>query len=111
VLGVLFIVGFAMSAVNGMLYKIVPFLLWYHGQHAGCDVPGVRQMMPESEPRVQFVWHAASVVLLLAAAMAPGWLAQLAGAVLAVSCLRLGFDLALVAFTLRKRASARNPES
>ncbi len=109
--GVLFIAGFAMSAVNGMLYKIVPFLLWYHGQHAGCDVPGVRQLMPESEPRVQFAWHAASVVLLLAAAIAPGWLAQLAGAVLAVSCMRLGFDLALAAFSLRKLASGPHPGS
>jgi len=111
VLGVLFIGGFAMSAVNGMLYKIVPFLLWYHGQHAGCDVPGVRQLMPDSEPRVQFAWHAASVVLLLAAAIAPGWLAQLAGAVLAVSCMRLGFDLALAAISLRKLANEQNQES
>jgi len=111
VLGVLFIGGFAMSAVNGMLYKIVPFLLWYHGQHAGCDVPGVRQLMPDSEPRVQFAWHAASVAMLLAAAAAPGWLAQLAGAVLAVSCMRLGFDLALPALSLRTRASGQNPES
>ncbi|MCE3261256.1 MAG: permease [Pseudoduganella sp.] len=111
VVGVLFICGFAMSAVNGMLYKIVPFLLWYHGQHAGCDVPGVRQMMPDSEPRVQLAWHGASVLLLLGAAIAPAWLAQPAGAVLAASCMRLGFDLALVAFSLRTRASAPNPES
>ncbi|WP_342118220.1 permease [Pseudoduganella sp. OTU4001] len=111
VLGVLFIGGFAVSAVNGMLYKIVPFLLWYHGQHAGCDVPGVRQMMPDSEPRVQLAWHAASVVLLLGAALAPGWLAQLAGAVLAAACMRLGFDLALAAVSLRRPASAQNPES
>lgn len=110
-LGVLFIGGFAMSAVNGMLYKIVPFLLWYHGQHAGCDVPGVRQLMPDSEPRVQLAWHAASVLLLLGAAIAPGWLAQLAGAVLAAACMRLGFDLALVAVSLRRRAGAPHPES
>lgn len=111
VVGVLFIGGFAMSAVNGMLYKIVPFLLWYHGQHAGCDVPGVRQLMPDSEPRVQLAWHVASVVMLLGAAIAPGWLAQLAGAVLTVSCMRLGFDLALAAFSLRRLAGAPNPES
>jgi hypothetical protein len=28
--GLLFFVGFAVSAVNGMLYKIVPFLIWLH---------------------------------------------------------------------------------
>ena len=71
----------------------------------------VRQLMPDSEPRVQFAWHAASVVLLLAAAVAPGWLAQLAGAVLAVACMRLGFDLALAAISLRKLANERNQES
>jgi hypothetical protein len=111
VLGVLFICGFAMSAVNGMLYKIVPFLLWYHGQHSGCDVPGVRQLMPESEPRVQFAWHAAGVALLLAASFAPAWLAQAAGAVMAVACMRLGFDLALAALSLRTPASAPRQES
>ena len=31
-LGVLMIVGFAMSVINGMLYKIVPFLVWFHLQ-------------------------------------------------------------------------------
>lgn len=101
-LGVLFLCGFAMSAVNGMLYKIVPFLLWYHGQHTGRDVPGVRQLMPESEPRVQFAWHAASVLLLAGAALAPDWLARAAGVALAVSCMRLGFDLALPALATRK---------
>ena len=102
VLGVLFIAGFAMSAVNGMLYKIVPFLLWYHGQHAGCDVPGVRQLMPEREPRVQFAWHAASVAALLGAVVAPEWLAHAAGAVLAVASMRLGFDLLLVVQAARQ---------
>jgi hypothetical protein len=49
--------------------------------------------------------------MLLAAAIAPGWLAQLAGAVLAVSCMRLGFDLALAAISLRKPASEQYQES
>ena len=31
-LGLLMIVGFAMSVINGMLYKIVPFLVWFHLQ-------------------------------------------------------------------------------
>ncbi|MDD5330808.1 MAG: hypothetical protein PHX38_12470, partial [Sulfuricella sp.] len=31
-LAFLFIAGFAVSVVNGMLYKIVPFLIWFHLQ-------------------------------------------------------------------------------
>lgn len=50
-LGVLFIVGFAYSAINGMLYKIVPFLVWYHLQNelAGLH-PHVIRLSADSRP-------------------------------------------------------------
>ncbi|MEJ2407103.1 MAG: hypothetical protein P8171_23040, partial [Candidatus Thiodiazotropha sp.] len=65
-LGVLFLVGFAMSAVNGMLYKIVPFLVWLHlnnrlqqqGQWQG-KVPNMKQVIPERSARWQFRLHLA----------------------------------------------------
>jgi hypothetical protein len=81
-LGVLFIVGFAYSVVNGMLYKIVPFLIWYHLQdkliNTGRKAPNVRQVIPETAARGQFIAHAAALLLLLAAALWPAQLARAA---------------------------------
>ena len=70
--GVLFLLGFAGSAVNGMLYKIVPFLIWLHLnnrlQQAGRlqgKIPNMKQVIPERTARWQFRIHLAALVLLL----------------------------------------------
>ncbi len=98
-LGVLFIVGFAMSAVNGMLYKIVPFLIWLHlnnqRQSAGLSlvgVPNMRKIIPESAMRWQFRVQTGTLVLLAGATVWP-WLARPAGLFLLVSMLWLGWNL------------------
>ncbi|NOR51853.1 MAG: hypothetical protein GQ470_04460 [Gammaproteobacteria bacterium] len=56
-----FIMGGVLSAVSGMLFKIVPFLVWLHlnnlYQSAGAwqgNVPNVRQVIPERYSRWQF---------------------------------------------------------
>ncbi len=70
--GALFLVGFAYSAVNGMLYKIVPFLVWLHLnnrlQQAGrrqTKIPNMKQVIPERAARRQFRLHLASLAVLL----------------------------------------------
>jgi hypothetical protein len=74
-LGVLMIVGFAMSIINGMLYKIVPFLVWFHLQSKrganGPTVPNVREIMPESRTRRQMWLHFTALAALLAAIIFP----------------------------------------
>lgn len=74
-LGLLMIVGFAMSVINGMLYKIVPFLVWFHLQSRrgsnGPTVPNVRVIMPESRTRRQMWLHFAALATLLAAIIFP----------------------------------------
>jgi hypothetical protein len=80
-LGILFIAGFAGSAVNGMLYKIVPFLLWYHLAQAGLprgSVPGVNAWISQRAARWQFCCHAAALAALAAAPIVPA-LARPAG--------------------------------
>ncbi|HJV85059.1 MAG TPA: hypothetical protein VJ698_06255 [Noviherbaspirillum sp.] len=81
-LGLLFIVGFAASVINGMLYKIVPFLVWYHLQNklaGGCaKAPNVKQILPDRVAERQFRAHLLALVLLLAAALLPAWLSQVA---------------------------------
>nr|WP_052170131.1 hypothetical protein [Massilia sp. JS1662] len=94
--GVCFLAGCAMSVVNGMLYRIVPFLVWHHLRaRLPPDVaaPKFADLIAPGRLRVQCRWHAAAVAALLAACVMPA-LASGAGLLLAVACLRLGLDLA-----------------
>lgn len=80
-LGLAFLLGFAASAVNGMLYKIVPFLAWFHlqsqtGAKAG-TIPNMREMMPEPRMRRHFRLHLAAVCLIVPAPLLWPWLASL----------------------------------
>lgn len=95
-LGALAIVGFLYSAINGMLYKILPFLVWHHlqGQAApGQRAPGVKHIIPDRLARRQFWLHAAALMLLLAACWYPAHLARAAGLALLASSLWLGWNL------------------
>lgn len=99
-LGVLFIGGFAVSVVNGMLYKIVPFLAWFHLQaqlqaRVG-SIPTMKEMLAERWTRWQFRLHLAACALLVGATL---WqqLAIAAGGVLALSALLLWLNLLSVA--------------
>jgi hypothetical protein len=70
-LGVLFVYGFGYSAVNGMLYKIVPFLVWYHLQNSQVTqrraVPGIKAILADRVAVRQFWSHFAALLLILAA--------------------------------------------
>jgi hypothetical protein len=95
-LGILFIGGFAVSVVNGMLYKIVPFLAWFHLQSqlqakAG-SIPTMKDMIAERWMRGQFRLHLVACALLIAV---PFWpqLGMAAGSVLAFSALLLWINL------------------
>lgn len=95
-LGVLFIGGFAVSVVNGMLYKIVPFLAWFHLQaqlqaRAG-SIPTMKDMIAERWMRRQFRVHLAACALLAAAVLLPQLALAAAGA-LALSALLLWVNL------------------
>lgn len=86
-LGVLAIGGVALSVVNGMLYKIGPFLVWFHlqTQMAGRGtVPHMKKILGDPPQRLQFRVHLVALALLLGA---PWWgpLAYPAGFALAVS--------------------------
>lgn len=92
-LGVLFIVGFAWSAVNGMLYKILPFLFWYNTQRdldvALPVVPKVKHFIPDALARPQVYAHRLAVALLALAAVLPATFTHLAALSLAVSIIWL----------------------
>jgi hypothetical protein len=94
-LGVLILPGVFVSAINGMLYKIMPFLNWLHLQRAmglGMLPPNMKEMIPERMMRIQMWLHFTAVGLLLAATALPP-LVRLAGGVFASSCVVLGWNL------------------
>lgn len=49
-------VGFILSVISGMLYKIVPFLVWFHLNAAGyMTIPTMNEMIKKKYARLQFV--------------------------------------------------------
>lgn len=98
-LGILFLVGFAMSVVNGMMYKIVPFLIWLHlnnrrqaGGRSQVGIPNMKKIIPEVRMRRQFQVHVAMLVVLLAALAWP-LLVRPAGVLVLISSAMLAFNL------------------
>ncbi|MFN3750836.1 MAG: hypothetical protein ACK4SR_05655 [Thiobacillus sp.] len=96
-LGLLFLGGFAVSVVNGMLYKIVPFHAGFHLQaqlqaRAG-SIPTMKEMISPRAMRGQFRFHVAAC-LLLAGALAWPPLAAPGGLAMAASALWLAANLA-----------------
>ena len=97
-LGVVLLFGVAWSLVNGMLYKIVPFLLWYHAQRSltGAAMrfaPKVKDMIPERAASMQFWAHLAALALLLAASLRPMLFARASGLAAGVSAAWLGLNI------------------
>jgi hypothetical protein len=94
-LGVLVIAGSFVSVINGMAYKIVPFLCWLHLQRLagiGGVVPNMREMISEQAQSRQMRLHFLSVVLLLSATFFPQAI-MLAGLAFAASSAWLGWNL------------------
>jgi len=105
-IGVLALAGFAVSVIDGMLYKIVPFLAWFHLQASVGPkrAPHMKKILSDETQRVHFGLHAAAVALLLAAVAWPEPLARIAGLALAVSAAALLRNLVVAARRYRSDA-------
>jgi len=85
--GVLFLLGFAASAVHGMLYKIVPFLLWLHLQRKNIrgTLPNMKELLPDRRTRPHLWVHAAAIAAAVLACLVPAPFTYLAAALLLLS--------------------------
>ncbi len=86
--GVLLLFGSFMSVMVGMLYKIVPFLVWLHLQNRGAGVlmaPNTKKVLDARHMNGQMYSHLVALVLLLAATGWPQWLVYPAGVALVLS--------------------------
>ncbi len=104
---VLFLLGFAMSLMLGMLYKIVPFLVWFHLFRGGVKsgVPNLKEIIPETW-KWRHLWLHRST--LLAALFAPWWhtAAWLTALCLLLEGMLLGYAL-FIAIAVYRRTVKR----
>lgn len=67
-LGILFLYGFVAALVQGMLYKIIPFLVWFHLQSRlpkGQFAPNMKQLISDRHAHHQMMVYLASLLGLL----------------------------------------------
>ncbi|MCC8994925.1 MAG: hypothetical protein LM550_14820 [Candidatus Contendobacter sp.] len=95
-LGVLLIFGFAVAVMNGMLYKIVPFLAWFHLQAqllGRAKVPNIKRLLADAPVRRQQWAYLTTLLLLLAAPIHPAVFTTPAALALGVTGAWLGINL------------------
>lgn len=99
---VLFLAGFVFSVIQGMLYKIVPFLIWLHLQNQQLEIinpvkivktPNMKQIIPDKLARRQFWVYCSALGLLIGAVQWPFILSQAASIVFFCSFLLLTYNL------------------
>lgn len=98
--GVVVIIGVFGAALIGMLYKIVPFLVWLHLnnrlQAAGVwqgEIPNMKQVIPGVGLHRQFRLYLVMYGVLLLLPFWPAWLGTAAGGLLMASGALLGWNL------------------
>jgi hypothetical protein len=90
------LVGGFMSVIIGMLYKIVPFLIWLHLQNQGRGrviAPTMKKIIAERDMDRQLLAHLAAYALLLLAVIWPTLFVYPAGLALVVANGWLGWNL------------------
>ena len=86
--------GFLMSVMSGMLYKIVPFLVWFHLNGMGyMSIPSMGEMVHKKMALVQFILFALTLVLFTVAFWLPVMM-KLGASTLFVSMVLLEINLA-----------------
>ncbi|BAF70528.1 hypothetical protein [Nitratiruptor sp. SB155-2] len=75
----LFLFGFAVTVMYGMLYKIIPFLAWFHISSRGFfDMPTMKEMLDERLAYWQLGFHVLGIVALMFSPQIDGifWIAS-----------------------------------
>ena len=86
--GVLVLWGGLVSVMVGMLYKIVPFLVWLHLRRLGqgkVHAPHMKLILPERAQWLQVALHGLTLLLLMAATVWPTGFTYAAGTALLAS--------------------------
>jgi len=98
---VLFVAGFILPVMQGMLYKIVPFLLWLHLQNQqlanlpasqAVKIPNMKQIISESWAYRQFWLYLTGLGFLISGILQPYPFIQVAGLIFICSFLLLSYN-------------------
>ncbi|WP_263772278.1 hypothetical protein [Propionivibrio soli] len=106
--GALVLAGGFMSVIVGMLYKIVPFLVWLHLQNLGQGrvvAPNMKKIISEAAMERQSAAHVLACVLVALAALWPATFAYPAGASLVVANAWLLWNLTAAVRLYRSQVS------
>jgi len=101
-IGFLILIGVVQSVINGMLYKIVPFIIWLHLQTQGVRWMTMKKILPDRYAQRQSWTHFTALALLLLGFLSP--LAFYCGALLYVAAnLYLEWNLLIALQTYRRK--------
>jgi hypothetical protein len=112
-LGVGLIGGVGITVINGMLYKIAPFLCWFHLQHRQMssmqfgmvEIPHMKALLSDNWAHKQYWLHLVMLALAIASAISPALFARPLGFALLLSFALLWRNLLGVA--LRYRSASK----
>jgi hypothetical protein len=101
--GLFLLPGFAVSIINGMLYKIVPFLVWLNLRmpvimgklKPGTKfyTPNIHEVIDMRSMKLQFMFHVTGLLLLVASVFSEGFLIYVAATAILASNLLLLVNL------------------
>jgi hypothetical protein len=91
-IGLALLPGFFVSVINGMLYKIVPFLVWLHLQQRVRQAPNMNQVIQDGAMRGQLKLHWAALAFLTGGLLYSP-LMTVGGLLFAASCAWLELNL------------------
>ncbi|MDH5665299.1 MAG: DUF2249 domain-containing protein [Nitrosopumilus sp.] len=105
VIGIVVISGVMQSVINGMLYKIMPFLVWFHLQ-AKQTTPGVlpnmKEIIRDRKMWIQYWLHFGSIAGLAGAVFYPEQLFYPAVSIFAISMLLLWANMMMAIWTYQR---------
>ncbi len=85
ILAIIFAFGFLYSLLQGMVYKIIPFLAWFHLNSKGYfSLPTIREFIEEKYIKLHFFFHFASIIFFVVAYFQEGFV-YLAGIMFLIS--------------------------
>ncbi|MDX5363563.1 MAG: hypothetical protein LPJ91_05350 [Pseudazoarcus pumilus] len=108
--GVLLLYGGFSGVIQGMLYKIVPFLCWLNLSQAGLRAPNVKKLQPDRPVMLQARIHLlALAAVALAVVSAQVWLTRLAGVLVVIDFAGLLWVMGGVVLRWRRAAAQASP--
>ncbi|MCG7930063.1 MAG: hypothetical protein N0E44_08430 [Candidatus Thiodiazotropha lotti] len=73
VIGILLLIGVGLTIPIGIIYRVLPFLCWYHLQAVvlkrrrfNAQIPSMKHFIPERSARRHYIVHTSAIILLLA---------------------------------------------